>query len=385
MKILFYQWNAYNLYDVKMTFEALGHDITMLTEPITNPEFDEDYTDRLFGILKKTHYDFVFSINYFPVIACACHHADIRYVSWCCDSPLLAMYHESVFYDTNIIFTFDYANFSEFHAMGVTNIYHLPLAVNTLRLQSQIDYNVSSKYSVSFVGRLYEKNSYDAIAPSLPNYLCGYLEGAMKAQMLLSGGNLLEPLLTDDICTKLEEISNYHRSEQSFANIRTLFATTVLGFKTASLERMHNLNALSLQNRDIHLFTDSPADDLPLVHSHKPIDYWHEMPQIFYQSNVNLNMTIPNIKTGIPLRIWDILGSTGFVLSNYQTEFNGLFTAGQHLDIFEDTEELKDKTTFYLEHDTLRCKIARAGFELVHKEHTYKHRIQSMLRIIKTM
>lgn len=382
LKILFYQWNAYNLYDIRVTLETFGHEITMLTEPVTNPEEDSDYTEALCQRLQKEHYDFLFSINFFPVLAEACHSSNTLYVCWNCDSPLLAMYHESIFYSTNVVFTFDYSNYQEFHTLGVNNIYHLPLAVHTERLAKQIHWNALPKYPVSFVGSLYEKNSYDRIADKLPSYLCGYLEGAMNAQLLVSGGNLLEPLLTEEICLMLEDMMDYQRSDKSFADVRTLFCSTVLGFKTASLERQQNLNTLSLAV-PVHLFTGSPTDNLPLVISHKPVDYLTEMPQIFHDSKVNLNMTIPNIKTGIPLRVWDILGSGGFVLSNYQTEFEGIFEAGGTLDIYEDKQELLDKTDFYLKHDTLRNSIARRGLELVTKEHNYKVRIRKMLEIIK--
>lgn len=382
MKILFYQWNAYNLYDIRITFEALRHEITMLEKPICNPEEDSTYVDYLCGQLKKKRYDFLFSINFFPVLAQACHNSRLPYVCWNCDSPLLAMYHESVFYPDNIIFCFDYSNYKEFQALGVKNIFHLPLAVHTERLSRQISTGREPKYPVSFVGSLYEKNSYDHIADKLPPYLSGYLEGAMNAQLLISGGNLLELLLTEDICLMLEEIMEYHHSERSFANTRTLFASTVLGFKTASLERHQNLNALSLST-PVHLFTDSQTTDLPLVHIHAPVNYLSEMPQIFHDSKINLNMTIPNIKTGIPLRIWDILGSGGFALTNYQPEFDGIFQAGGTLDIFEDKEELLDKAAFYLKHDGIREKIARQGLELVTKEHNYTVRINQMLHQIK--
>lgn len=381
MKILFYQWNAYNLYDIRITFEALGHEITMLTEPITNPEEDFCYAEQLCQQLQNESYDFLFSINFFPVLAEACHNSNLLYVCWNCDSPLLAMYHEAVFYSTNVIFTFDHSNYKEFRALGVNHIFHLPLAVNTHRLSQQIHSTASLKYPVSFVGSLYDKNSYDRIAHKLPSYLCGYLEGAMNAQLLISGGNLLEALLTDDICLMLEDIMDYQRSEKTFADTRALFSSTVLGFKTASLERHQNLNALSL-TAPVHLFTNSPATELPLVITHGPVDYRFEMPQIFHDSKINLNMTIPNIKTGIPLRVWDILGSGGFCLSNYQTEFDGVFQSGCTLDIYEDKEELIEKTAFYLKHDTIRNSIARNGLELVTKEHNYTIRIQQMLHIL---
>ena len=38
---------------------------------------------------------------------------------------------------------------------------------------------------------------------------------------------------------------------------------------------------------------------------------------MFANSKVNLNITLRNIKTGIPLRALDIMGAGGFLLTNY--------------------------------------------------------------------
>jgi Uncharacterized protein conserved in bacteria len=386
LNILFYQWNAYNLSDTRWAFEQKGYAVTMLAEPIANPEEDADYTHRLAERLSVGNYDFVFSLNYFPVLAESCHQASLPYVCWNCDGSLLAMYHESVFYPTNVIFTFDYKNYKEFHALGVRNIYHLPLAVNTHRLEKQF-FPASTDYPVSFVGNLYEKNTFQQIKDSLPDYLAGYLRGAINAQKLVSGGNMLELLLTDDIVAELEELSSYHKSEQSFAGIKQLFATTILGFQTASEERQENLAALATHlapEYKVHLFTGSDKSDLPDVIFHPPVDYQREMPQIFRRSKINLNMTIPNITTGIPLRVWDILGCGGFLLSNFQPELYNYFDIGKQMDIFEDQGELLEKTDFYLRHDSLRRQMARAGMELVRQEHNYLARIEQMVQTLNT-
>lgn len=391
MQILCYRWDAYNQYDVEQAFQSLGFSLTILSKQIEHIEEDSAYTEEVISLLQNGSYAFLFSINYFPVLARACHETDTLYVCWNCDSPLLSMYHTSVFYDTNVIFTFDYANYKEFHELGVPHIYHLPLGVPVKRLESVLSVKQDNTYPVSFVGSLYEQNSYDRIVMSLPDYLCGYFESAMHAQTMVSGGNLLEKLLTDDICEQIEEMTTYHTSEDSFATVRTLFATTVLGFKTANIERISRLNALSQnmltwensKDNQIHLFTGSQTEMLPLVITHPPVDYLTQMPLVFANSKINLNMTIPNIKTGIPLRAWDIMACHGFLLTNYQTEFDSHFRAGVHMDFFEDTEELLDKAAFYLSHDSLRESIAAKGTELVQKEHTLEQRVQKMVQVIQ--
>lgn len=414
--ILFYQWNAYHLSDTRWALEQKGFTVTMLTEPIANPEEDTEYVCRLTQLLSVEAFDFVFSLNYFPVLAESCHQAEIPYVCWNCDGSLLAMYHTSVFYPTNVIFTFDYKNFREFQRLGVKNIYHLPLAANTHRLESQLSSlpapgkrppGAEERYPVSFVGSLYEHSTFRDIEDSLPDYLAGYLRGAINAQKLVSGGNILELLLTEDIVAALEDLSSYHKSEQSFAGVKQLFATTILGFQAAHEERTENLEALAgyladfftkqdypegenprqfvRQDPAVHLFTGSQEIELPHVALHPPVDYFEEMPAVFRQSNINLNMTIPNIAAGIPLRVWDILGCGGFLLSNYQLEFDNYFDFGTHLDIFEEQGELLEKTDFYLRHETLRQKIAREGQELVMREHNYLIRIEQLLKILNEL
>ncbi|MBQ2504358.1 MAG: hypothetical protein II528_08535, partial [Lachnospiraceae bacterium] len=117
-KILMYRWRAYNYLDIKKTFEKMGYEITELWQHLENYDVDEVFAERLREELRAQAYEFVFTVNYFALIAEVCHEVGIRYVSWTCDNPLISMYHESVFYDTNRIFTFDETNLREFQAMG---------------------------------------------------------------------------------------------------------------------------------------------------------------------------------------------------------------------------------------------------------------------------
>ena len=389
MKVLVYQWNCYNQKDTVKAIEENGCSITFLTLQPCNIEEDEEFTYAVADMLKTGSYGFLFSINFFPVLANACNGTKTPYVCWNCDSPLLAMYNNAVFYDTNFIFTFDRSNYEEFKNLGVKHIYHLPLAAGNFK--DVLTHKNPSVYDVSFIGSLYEKNSFDNISSRLPDYLCGYFDGALYAQLQVSGGNIIEKLLTPGICRQIEEITDYRQSPDSFADIRTLFSTTVLGFKAASMQRNLCLNRLSVylnknlfNNRQcfLHLFTGSNADGLLLVKRHGKADYYKEMPVIFAKSLINLNMTIPNIKTGIPLRVWDILGCGGFLVTDLRIELMDYFTPGEDIVIFEDIEELEDKTGFYLSHDSLRCKIARNAYNKVQAGHTCQKRIETLLKII---
>lgn len=131
MHILMYRWKAYNYRDIEQTFLLLGHTVDNIEQELgsydVSPEFERVIEEKIRG----THYDMVFTVNYFPLISNVCERTGVKYVSWTCDNPLISMYHESVFHDCNYIFTFDKTNYLEFREMGVKHIWYLPLAVDT--------------------------------------------------------------------------------------------------------------------------------------------------------------------------------------------------------------------------------------------------------------
>lgn len=106
------------------------------------------------------------------------------------------------------------------------------------------------------------------------------------------------------------------------------------------------------------------------------------MPKIFRLSKINLNFTSKPIRTGIPLRLWDILGAGGFVLTNYQSEIPEYFEVGKDLDIFASEEELVEKIRYYLEHEEEREKIARNGYQKAKEKYSLELRVKQILQTV---
>ena len=392
MHILMYRWKAYNYRDIEQTFLLLGHTVDNIEQELgsydVSPEFERVIEEKIRG----THYDMVFTVNYFPLISNVCERTGVKYVSWTCDNPLISMYHESVFHDCNYIFTFDKTNYLEFRGMGVKHIWYLPLAVDTERMDALLGapeeagrWKVAQdpemqKYrgDVAFVGSLYERNSYDKIKNRLPEYLRGYFDAVMEAQLNISGANIVEPMLTTNILEQLQEYFQLEKSEGSFSDLGLIFQTTVLGFKIAEIERRRALIELSKHYR-VNVYSNSDVSDLLRIQYCGSVDYWSEMPKVFRMSKINLNFTIPNIKSGIPLRIWDVLGCGGFLLTNYQAEIPYYFKEGEDLVCFDSLEDLCEKVGYYLEHEEERKRIAWNGYRKVREKHSYIERIRTIL------
>ena len=392
MHILMYRWKAYNYRDIEQTFLLLGHTVDNIEQELgsydVSPEFERVIEEKIRG----THYDMVFTVNYFPLISNVCERTGVKYVSWTCDNPLISMYHESVFHACNYIFTFDKTNYLEFRGMGVKHIWYLQLAVDTERMDALLGApekperrnatqdSEMRKYrgDVAFVGSLYERNSYDKIKNRLPEYLRGYFDAVMEAQLNISGANIVEPMLTTNILEQLQEYFQLEKSEGSFSDLGLIFQTTVLGFKIAEIERRRALIELSKHYR-VNVYSNSDVSDLLRIQYCGSVDYWSEMPKVFRMSKINLNFTIPNIKSGIPLRIWDVLGCGGFLLTNYQAEIPYYFKEGEDLVCFDSLEDLCEKVGYYLEHEEERKRIAWNGYRKVREKHSYIERIRTIL------
>ncbi|SFN76721.1 spore maturation protein CgeB [Pseudobutyrivibrio sp. UC1225] len=384
MKILMYRWKAYNYKDIKYTFIKLGYEVEEVYQDLLNYDVDEEFAGKLREIICKDVYEFFFTVNYFPLISNVCQEMGLLYVCWSCDNPLISMYHKSVFNDVNRIFLFDLTNVEEFKGMGADHVYHLPLAVDTERLDYLFENSTDLdlyKNEISFVGSLYEKNSYDKMEFTLPEYLRGYFEATMEAQKDLQGINIIDRMLTPEILMELQQYFELEKSEDSLSDLNLIFSVTTLGFKIAEKQRRSILIELS-KHHDVSIYTNSNIKDLIKVNYRGSVDYWEEMPKVFRGSKINLNMTIPNIKSGVPLRVYDILGAGGFCISNFQAELPMFFENEKHLVWYYNQKDLYEKVDYYLRHDTEREQIARTGYEHIKMHCSYEQRIKEILETI---
>ena len=388
-KILFYRWKAYNYLDIRRAFERAGFEVREIKQKLENYDVAPEFQQFLSDELKKESYDFVFTVNYFAVIAEVCHDMSIPYVSWTCDNPLISMYHESVFYDTNFIFSFDRVNCEEFRSLGVKNIWYLPLAANSDRLSNALwgheggwNQGIFGN-EVAFCGSLYERNTYDRIEKKLPDYLRGYFDGIMGVQADLYGSNILETMLTPDILSVLPKYFHLKKSEGSFSDLSLVFSTTVLGFKTAQIQRMKALLLLAEAGLSVSIYSNSDTSELIGVKYRGGLDYWTELPKCYKETKINLNFTIPNIKSGIPLRVFDIMGSGGFCLTNFQAEMPEYFKDGYDLVMFYSYTDMVEKAKYYLSHDTLRETIAQRSAQKIKEFHTVEKRTAVILDTLR--
>lgn len=385
MRILLYRWKVFNQDDVKSAIEYFGHEVHDYTETVIDKDDETGFKLRDYVELRQVFsaYDCVFSLNYFPHVSDLCEELGKKYIAWTVDSPLISLYHQSLFNKCNYIFIFDRFYCEELKNLGAENVWYLPLAVNCSRVDKITDSLTAAERNkwhseVSFVGGMYHRNSYDGIKDKLPEYLRGYFDAAMAAQMEIYGDSIFDKVLTVDILEKLCELIDFKQDKRAFSDIALVFSSTFLGFKLANIERVQILNKLA-KHFPTDLYTDDPDKELIGVTLKGAVNYMTDMPKVFNCSRININPVMRNIRTGIPLRAWDIVGAGGFLMTSFQLEYMDFFENGKDYVYYESHDDLLRKTEYYLNHEDERAQIARNGHEKAVKFHSYEKRMEFIL------
>lgn len=385
MKILFIAWSSCGREDLEEAFVQEGHSLIHAPFSIEGKTYGDlpEIERQFFTILKEEKPDIVFTVNYYPAISNLCNKGRIRYISWIYDSPYRRLFSQTVANPCNVIYVFDKELYLECHNAGITTVHYLPLAANTERLDAmEVTSDTIARYGlfdVSFVGSLYLKNSgpFIEMTNSLPDYAKGYLDALVAAQMKIQGYNFIEEVL-GPVINALSEAYPMLREPGGMESREYFYAQYVINEWITAVERIDLLETIAGRHR-VDLFTYTDNFSAPNLFNHGIADYHSEMPYIFKQSKINLNITRRGIKSGVPLRAIDIMGCGGFLISNYQADFLDYFVPGGDFVCYESKEDLIQKVDYYLSHEKERQAIAKSGHEKVAAGHTYRHRVRQML------
>lgn len=382
MNVLIFEWKNFGIEDICDALTQLGHTYkcnrTELIRERVSQEFDQLFEKET----ESAHYDCVFTFNYSPVISNNCSRRNIPYISFIYDSPLVSLYSYTIINPCNYVFIFDRAQYFDLKKEGINTVYYAPLAVNTDRLNKQTGKLSGFNCDVSFVGSMYnEKHNLFERFKNLPAFVQGYLDAIMQAQLKVYGYFFIEELLTENIINELQKSVPVLPNKDGVETVSYIYAYYFIARKLAEMERHDLLSAVS-EHFDTHLYTPNPTPELPHIKNMGAIDYYNDMPGIFKKSKINLNISLRSIREGIPLRAMDILGSGGFLLSNYQAGFFDVFTPGEDMVLFESKNDLINKCDYYLKHEKERMQIAANGHGIVEERHTYKVRLNEIFDIV---
>ncbi len=384
MKIILCHTGSLGETGMKNAIVDTGYELLYFTEEYKDFDYDTEYMNKLIHFIQANpDTSCVISINYIPIISRATKPFKLPYISLTVDCPYSQLYSKTVAYPHNRIFLFDKLQIEKFQSLNPGNIFHLPLATEVDTWDKVVVTDEDMKTyggDVTFVGSLYqEKGNYNRIKDRLPAEILGYVDGLVAAQANVFGYNFIEDAITEEWAENFRKLADLNVvGEDYIYDIKGVISDLYIGYKCSEHERIKTLQAVSAYfNTD--LYTLSDTSKLPHINNRGPADSLTMMPKIFKCSKINLNITHRGIKSGIPLRVFDILGCGGFLISNYQPEILDYFTPDEDLVLYESIPDLINKIDYYLAHEEERLKIAENGYKKVKQYHTYSSRLALML------
>lgn len=153
-------------------------------------------------------------------------------------------------------------------------------------------------------------------------------------------------------------------------------------FKAAPIEKTHDVTFVGTRTQKRHKFIAALRDAGIGVQcvgegwGHPPL-YEAQLVKVYQESRIVLNFC--QVGQGFSIRVFQVMGSGAFLLSEYCPDLKAIFQRGEHLDWFSNKEELIERVKYYLARPDESAKIAAAGNRIVHEKYTWKTVMNSLV------
>ncbi len=305
--------------------------------------------------------------------------------SWFVDNPHLIVYSYANLRSPWVtLFTWDADNVASLRADGFEHVYYLPLGTDVDRFypiaEGDVQYTAKKHPSwssrVSFVGN------------SMVHKVTKVLGRNDFPRALLTA---LTPIATHFDASAERSVEHFLRETyaeyyQMYRNLPTKEAR--LGYETAitwEATRVYRSRCVE-QILDFSplIVGDDGWNEVFSAHKkkfrlHPPVAYYQELPLFYPLSEVNFNCTSRQMKGAVNQRIFDVPACNAFVLTDWREQMDALFEPQKEIVFYTEPEEVPELVTYYLAHPAERKRIVSAARQRVLAEHTWGHRLLTLL------
>ncbi|MFA9556922.1 glycosyltransferase [Evansella sp. AB-rgal1] len=244
----------------------------------------------------------------------------IKTAVWFTDDPYFSDVSCKIAPYYQYVFTQEISCVSQYQLLGIPHVHYLPLASNTKYFHYQ--HNNNQNIDVCFMGAAWNNrlSMFDEIAHSLA-----------KKNVIIVG---------------------YHWN------------------------RMKNYHLLSEKVRHTIL---SPEESASLINQSKIVINHHRSfdDSTFFSKNSN---KLPGLS--INPRTFEISACSAFQLTDIRQELSRYFQLGKEIETYSSPLELIEKIDYYLVHEDERKQVAKKAYNITKNNHTYYHRIRTLLKVV---
>ena len=339
-----------------------------------------EYESHLHKSIQKEKPDFIFSINMKGfdgngVLAETSLRFDIPVVVWFVDDPYPILLQQGKFINKNMIaLCWEKAYLPHLKKCGFSKVAYLPLATDPSVFTRKT--TASPKVSLGFVG----------------TSMCGVFLAEIKSKFLWADSLIpivdkaSEILLVnpnEKISKIIRKVINELSITLPFSDERNFTWLCSYVIHTASMKKRKKIVS-SLLPSEIELF-GNPKGWKELfgdtIITHPDIDYNTQLCDTFRNIEINLNISSCQMPSAVNQRVFDIPMSGSFVISDNQKDLEELFEVGKEAVTYKTIDELNDLIEYYKKDATLRQTVFNAAKKRIMNEHTYYHRMKSIIQL----
>jgi spore maturation protein CgeB len=194
------------------------------------------------------------------------------------------------------------------------------------------------------------------------------------------GRDRIHNCLSEELVEAMTNISEEDPNKKLGVPNRLFFEEVVIARAVAYTERRLMMEAVNIFAPRWYGADAAENDKIEGVNYCPPLSYQESLPKAYNLSRINLSTSLHSIFSGIPLRVFDIMGAGGFIITNYQPEVEELFEIGKEIVVYHNFDELKELVGFFLSREAARAEILLAGYERICRDYNYKNAAEKMLK-----
>ncbi len=384
VKILLVSIRHLLVHEIRMAIERLGHSCGVMF--INGEELDRYRVEQMYKeSIKSFRPDFVLTVNHLGfdregIITAMLTQSKIPFASWYVDSPYLILRH----FEENrspylTLFLWDRDYIEIVRRLGFENVEYLPLGVDDTLFRpitTSKNTRLSPQWDVSFVGNSMVLKTRSIFAR------CG-IDGPLKEHFDEIAGVfersrhlVVRDMLMDRFPGLISEFDRL--SELGALDYETSVTWRATGgYRARLIKNLYRFAPLIVGDRGWNELLDNRF----ILHSE--LNYYSELPVLYNMTRINFNATSRQMKQGVNQRVFDVPACRRVLITDWTEQLEDLMEPGRDVIAYKDGDEIQDLLMRMTEDKEFYNNVAHDGYRRVLNEHTYCHRMERLVAIMK--
>ncbi len=389
-KVMLLSFGYYLERELRAAFSRIGVEC----DPLGCENFQDgnEFVQKLIKRVLQTRPALVLSINGLGldpegVVGGLLKKLGIVSATWFVDSPELFLSHKPNSVNHSEVFCCDPDYRGKLEPYGITRAFYLPLACDSTRfcLDSKQSLNTKTAFDISFVGTTWTRKlglvhkNFAFPRTVLTQYKT--VSNDLVEQIFISCGSVFKNSTESFI---KERHPDFHDTLRKLPPGLYNGALHLVLWEANRMYRKYTVSSFS--GVKLALFGDDYWPKLVSLVSGNcqffpEFSYYDDTLESLYRtSKISFNCSSAQMANAVNQRVFDVPAACGFLLTDYRAQIADLFDPGREIAAYGCIEELGEMMKKYLSDRQEASRITHAARKRILHEHTYVHRVRSMLR-----